>query len=95
MTSPQPEYYLITKDELTEVFSFVQHAPEFTQEIEGDVLSRPYSAAQSGDAVLDELERWVEVNRKGCANPDMWIFTTREMLQKIAELRAQQKGEQG
>jgi hypothetical protein len=64
--SRTPQYYLITKDELEEVFSFVQHAPEFTQDIEGEVLKRPYTSASSD--VLDSVDHLLNEELKDCIN---------------------------
>ncbi len=52
--------YIITEDELVEVFAFLENppmydVPEFTLEIEQRVRSRP--AKESSDNVLDELEK--------------------------------------
>jgi hypothetical protein len=51
MTEAQKEY-IILEGEIEEVFSFLDDAPEFTREIEGDIRSRPYKS----EAVLIRRE---------------------------------------
>ena len=52
-------------------------------------------AAKAGrEQVLDELFEWIEKEKRGCDNPDMCLFTTKEMQEKVESLRGAQE-EQG
>ena len=46
------------------------------------------------ERVLDELFEWIEKEKRGCDNPDMCLFTTKEMQEKVESLRGAQE-EQG
>ena len=79
----EPQYYLIRKDELNA--AYVAPIP---QNVYNAVLDRPHSsAAGEAEKVLEDL-----VNRDDVLHAPNEICIP---FKKLAELQAQQKGEQG
>ena len=74
--------------------------PEITDKMFVFAIDRVYEkgmkdGAKAGrEQVLDELFEWIEKEKRGCDNPDMCLFTTKEMQEKVESLRGAQE-EQG